>query len=156
MASELTKTVITYIVTNRTRFNFKKDKKPFIYKCISTDNYNSYYSVISISIDRISAIEYEQHHIYIHCVGYGCYIDIDFNLISNKTQLSLSIFRQLNKLMPISTREYAIHNKMKGDPFTHKILVYRKDETYPYRRYDLSGSASNNDADDACKIDIDF
>ena len=148
------KTEIKFIVTRCTRFNFNNEIKPLIRTYIGTKNNIDYqYLLLCIRIYRISAIECRDNHIYIHGEGAKYYTDIDFNLMSDKEQLSKCIFDQLLLLYQKCIKnDPDMRNKTFGSPFIYRMTAIRENSGAAHYIHNLidDGHDNNNIVDQLC------
>ena len=86
---------IRILVTATTQVNFKYDSNALIRTFRYSIGDDHYYEYIIINHCKTSAILHDQNHIYIYKENDAYYIDIDFNLMPDKVQLSKCIFDQL-------------------------------------------------------------
>ena len=151
MNDGLLKKEIRFLVTAITQFNFKHD----LYALIRTFRYSvgddHYYEYIIINYCKTSAILHDQNHIYIYRENDTYYIDIDFNLMPNKEQLSKCIFDQLSQYAKKAKIKYPNWFFPGGNFFTNKLELIGRNHTEHTRAvWDLTDLTDNKDVDYTC------
>ena len=115
------KTEVKVIVTPDTRFNLGN----YVIIDITVQKNDNYIVCHTVSIDmkNVSAANYDRCHIYVHANKSKYYVDIDFNLMPNKEQLSRGIFDQL-KIKINSNHDESIGNS------DHFVIPFVSDKTF--------------------------
>ena len=111
---------IVLVVTQDTTFSLNTLFST--YKTIKDDDNYRITIDLNIKIRNILCIEYDQCHIYFCREGANYYVNLDFNLMPDKKQLSKCIFDQLQEILKKYKRDNQGMYGYDGDP---DFVTYR-------------------------------
>ena len=95
---------IVLVVTQDTTFSLNTFSR--IYKTIKDDDNYRITSILSIRTRNLLYIEYDRCHIYLCHTDADYYVNLDFNLMPDKEQLSKCIFDQLQEILKEYKRDH--------------------------------------------------